>query len=402
MRDLIIKHNPWWKNQEDVMIKKWESTRIRWVPKWIDKIGLQPFSLNFIIGPRQIGKTTGVKLLIQKLLKKRAAESIFYFNCDFVPDINYLKKLLDTYLEFKKSENVESSFIFLDEITSVPEWWRVVKGYIDLGVFENDVVTITGSSSLKLKGETELFPGRRGKGKDIVVHPLSFREFLGIHGIKVKTAENPEKGMKRLLKREDEIRNFFSLYTKTGGFPLSVNEDPTAEEQFLAGFEGEVLKSKHNLQLMKEVISSILRKAPSPLSLSTIGRDVGVSYKTIQDYTEVLKSFFVMDTAFYKDRKRIVWRKERKFFFLDPFITNTLSSWCGEEYLDSAFYEWLVQSHLLRKFGSVFYFRDSFEIDCIANDLKVEVKIGKPHRRYPDDVLILDSETLPLFLSVVV
>ncbi len=27
-------------------------------------------------------------------------------------------------------------------------------------------------------------------------------------------------------------------------------------------------------------------------------------------------------------------------------------------------------------FGSVFYFRNSFEIDCIADDLRVEVKIS--------------------------
>ena len=401
MHELIIKHNPWWGGQEDVLIKKWKAMGTKWTPNWIQQVSLKPFSLNFVIGPRQTGKSTGIKLLIQELLKENAAESIFYFNCDFIPDTDSFKKLIDAYLDYKRSQSIKSSFIFLDEITSVPEWWRTIKGYTDLGVFENDVLTVTGSSSIKLKGESELFPGRRGRGKNIMVHPLSFREFLDVHGVKINPTGNLEKDMKALFKEEDGALKLFSKFVKTGGFPTSINEDPTAEEQFIAAFEGEVLRSKRSLQLMKEVISSVIRKAPSPLSFSTIGRDVGVSYKTVQDYVEILQNLFIMDTAFYSDRKRVVWRKERKFFFTDPFVARTLAWWCGEKYLDSAFYEWLAQSHLLRKFGSVYYFRNSFEIDCIAGDLKIEVKISKPHVRYPKDVLILDAKALPLFLSVV-
>ena len=136
------------------------------------------------------------------------------------------------------------------------------------------------------------------------------------------------------------------------------------------------------------------------MSFSTIGKDIGVSYKTVQEYTETLKNLLVLDMAPYRS-ERVKWRKEKKFFFLDPFMADTLSLWSGERYLESALYEWLVQAHLVRKYGSVFYFKDSFEIDCIAGDLRVEVKAGKPHRNYPKDVLILDSENLPLFLSVV-
>lgn len=86
---------------------------------------------------------------------------------------------------------------------------------------------------------------------------------------------------------------------------------------------------------------------------------------------------------------------------MDAFLAKTLSIWCGEKFLESALYEWLVQSHLLRKFGNVYYYRNSFEIDCIADSLKVEVKLGKPHRKYPKDVMILDETNLPIFLAVI-
>lgn len=38
------------------------------------------------------------------------------------------------------------------------------------------------------------------------------------------------------------------------------------------------------------------------------------------------------------------------------------------------------------------------KLHCIAGDLKVEVKAGKPHRKYPKGVRILEEEDLPRFL----
>lgn len=399
MRELLFKQNPWWEGKKDYHIEKWESMKIRWIPKWIKNISLNPYSLNFIVGPRQTGKTTGIKLLIKKLLKKFRAESIFYFDCTLLADMESLRRVLDEYFEVKRLERIESSFIFLDEVTSLKDWWRIVKGYVDMGILKNDVLIISGSSSLKLKREAELFPGRRGKGKDIFVLPLTFREFLEVNGIVIESTGKVEEDMKSLWRIEGEIREKFKVYLNVGGFPISINEDPTAELQLISSIESELLRTGKSLGLAKAILSTIFKKAPSPLSFSTIGSDVGVSYKTAQDYLEVLQNLFILNVALFK-RDEIKWRKERKFFFSDPFLAKTLSLWCGEKYLESAFYEWIVQEHLWRKFSSVYYFRNRFEIDCIAGSLKIEVKIGKPHRDYPKNVLILDLENLPIFLAV--
>ncbi|MCD6408766.1 MAG: ATP-binding protein [Candidatus Verstraetearchaeota archaeon] len=401
MHELIEKHNPWWFGREDITINAWRSQRIRWVPKWIHEISLTPFSFNIITGSRQVGKTTGIKLLIQQLVEQNPPESVFYFNCDFLPDIHALRKLLETYMEFKRSKGLATSYIFLDEITSVPEWWRILKGFIDLGAFEKDVVTVTGSSSLRLRGETELFPGRRGEGRTICVYPLSFREFLEVHGVQVEATGDLEKDMRRLLPLESTIRELFNRYLEAGGYPLSINSHPSAEEQFIAAFEGEILRAGRSLQLTKEVIAAIIRKAPSPTPYLAIGREIGISYKTVQEYVELLKRLLILDEALYRS-DAIKWRKERKFFFLDPFAARTLALWVDEKPLEAALYEWVVQAHLQRRFGAVYYYRDSYEVDCIARDLKIEVKAGKPHRRYPKKVMILDREALPLFLSVIV
>ena len=399
MEELILKQNPWFEGKKDYTLEKWEAMRVKWIPKWINEISLQPFSLNFVIGPRQVGKTTGIKLLINELLKKFPSKGIFYFDCTPLTTLENLKRILDKFLEIKKLENIKNSFIFLDEVTSIEGWWRIIKSYIDMGIFRDDVITVSGSSSLKLKGEAELFPGRRGFGRDVFVLPLTFKEFLGIKGVEVKSKGNIEEDMKALFGLESKIREEFKNYLKSGGFPLSINEDPTSELQLISSIESEILRAKKSLELSKMIIASILRKAPSPLSFSTIGNDVGVSYKTVQEYVEMFRRLFILDVALFKENK-VKWRKERKFFFFDPFLAKSLSLWSGEEYLESALYEWVVQSHMQRKFGSVYYYRNKFEVDCIAGNLKIEIKVGKPHREYPKDVLILDSENLPLFLAV--
>ncbi|BCU66797.1 hypothetical protein HS7_02340 [Sulfolobales archaeon HS-7] len=84
-----MEENIWWRGKdyinEDVEIKKRNSAKFKWIPKEMNKVSLQPFSLNFIVGPRQVGKTTFMKLLIKKLLESNYNPlSIFYCNCDIV------------------------------------------------------------------------------------------------------------------------------------------------------------------------------------------------------------------------------------------------------------------------------------------------------------------------------
>ena len=69
--EILFSQNPWWENKEweeqDKNLVEFREMKIRWIPKWIEQISFKPFSLNFIVGPRQVGKTTGLKLLIKNL-----------------------------------------------------------------------------------------------------------------------------------------------------------------------------------------------------------------------------------------------------------------------------------------------------------------------------------------------
>ncbi len=67
-------------------------------PKFIPRL---PRSNSLIMGPRQSGKTTAMKLAIKELIDSGVDPSaVFYFSCDSLRDKDDLIRLLDEYRRF--------------------------------------------------------------------------------------------------------------------------------------------------------------------------------------------------------------------------------------------------------------------------------------------------------------
>jgi len=378
--------NPWWSHEEwesrDKNLVDYGSLKVKWIPKWIDEISLEPFSLNFVLGLRQVGKTTGLKLLIRKLVENEN-ENVVYIDWDAFPDFISLREAINSYLEVVQSENTK--YVFLDEVTSIAGWWKAVKYLIDIGKLENCVVTVTGSSSLRVRREAELFPGRTGHGKVIEVLPLNFREFVSVFGVKNYRLEY------------DRVMELFRRYLEVGGFPLTING--FSSNHVLNALVGEFVRFGKSLEIAKETFSSLISKMPSALSFRAVASDTsGYSYKTIQEYLEFFKNLYILNFAYLREGDKILYRKEKKIFFRDPLLLNVFSAWSGTSFLYSALVENVVQEHMYRRFGEIYYYRNAYEVDCVAGNLKVEVKAGKPHRRYPRGVVVLEEEEIPGFL----
>ncbi len=377
--------NPWWEGKEDYHVRRWKEQKLHWRPKWLDMLSLRPFSLNFILGPRQVGKTTGIKLLIRELLKENPPESVVYINVEVLPSHRELSALLRQFQETKREEGIKTGYIFLDEVTSLEGWWRGVKPLIDAGLLENDVVTVTGSSSLRVKRDIELFPGRRGTGSTIEVTPLSFPEYVEIRGLK-------KPGLQR-----EKVLKLFEDYLTTGGFPASINGLPM--DDLLGAYIGELVRFGKSLEIAKETLAAAVKSAPSATSFRALaGMTSGYSYKVIQDYIEFFTELYILGIAYLKQGNQVLYKREKKFFFRDPLLARLFALWSGTELKEDALYEWVVQEHLYRRFGEVYYYRNSYEVDAVAGNLRVEVKAGKAHRRYPKNVKVLEKEDVPFFL----
>jgi len=378
--------NPWWHVDDwenvDRHLKIFNSSNYRYLPPWIGQVSLEPFSLNFIVGPRQVGKTTGIKLLIKKLLEDGySAQKIVYLDCEIFPDFVSLGNLLSELLQTLGKDLI----LILDEASSLANWWKPVKFLIDADRLGESVVIVTGSSSIRVRKEAELFPGRRGKGKEIEALPLNFKEYVALHGVKNYKLEY------------DKVIELFKSYLQTGGFLSVINGYSVTE--VIRGFISEMNKFNKSLEIAKEIFASLISKLPSALSYRAIASETsGYSYKIVQEYIEFFRNLYILDIAYLKREGLVQHRKEKKIFFRDPLFLRLFSEWSSSKFLESALYEAVVQEHLMRKFGEIYYYRDSYEIDCIAGNFKIEVKAGKPHRKYPKDVRVLNEEEIPSFL----
>ena len=376
--------NPWWLGESDRDWEAFEKLTYRIWPNWIENLSLRPFSLNFVIGPRRVGKTLGIKLLIRKLLEnEKSPYAIFYFSCDVLESYRDLLEVLNDYLKSKKKRKIKRAFIFLDEVTLVESWWRALKFLIDRGELRNDVVTVTGSISLTIGRHFETFGGRRGNGRTIRVTPLSFREYYGLFYKEFFP-----------LKAEE----VFEDYIETGGYLAYLNGDLKVEE--IVGFLKADLKAlDRSTDLARDIMGAILDKAPSPVSFNSIAKAVGISPHTARDYVELFEAFHILLQVLYLGGDGKVYpRKERKIILRDPLIAKAMGMWTRRTLGIDVLYEWLVQEHLYRKFGEVFYYRNSYEVDAIADGIKVEVKSGERRGGYPKDVRVLSGRDVPDFL----
>lgn len=101
----FVDQNPWWKDVNtlttDKHLSDFAGSVIKWEPriKFFFKSSVD--AIYTIRGPRQVGKTTLIKILIRDSFKNlyRSADSIFYYSCDLVGDPRQLKEVVSSYLE---------------------------------------------------------------------------------------------------------------------------------------------------------------------------------------------------------------------------------------------------------------------------------------------------------------
>ncbi|MFA4668203.1 ATP-binding protein [Pyrococcus kukulkanii] len=385
MIGLLEDQNPWWIHEEDPELKEFKKLRYRITPKWIEEISLQPFSLNFILGPRRVGKTLGMKLLIKNILKNsKNPYSVFYFDCSILENYKELVEIMEAYFKIRRRKGVRSSYIFLDEVTLLPDWWRGVKYLIDRKKFIEDVLTVTGSITLARERIIGAFGGRMGRGRIIEVTPLSFREYYHLFSQEFARSKASE---------------IFENYLETGGYLAYLNGMLTTKDVILT-IKSDILTLGKSTSIARDVIGAIIDVAPDPVSFRKLGERSGVSVPTVREYIEVFEALHILLQIPFRDEGgRIIERKDRKFIIRDPLIARALAEWAGREIGKEVLYEWIVQEHLYRKFGEVFYFRtDKYEIDAVAKGIKIEVKSGRIKRKYPRDVMVIGGEEIPEFL----
>ncbi len=146
------------------------------------------YGIIVIKGPRRIGKTSTLKLLIDDSIREGfPKESFLYLTLDddsFFTEIDKKQKLKEILTkiinEYKQKD--KPLILILDEVTFYKGWARVLKNLYDSGVIKEGVgIIATGSYSLDLSGAKRELSGRFGPlgeacGEELVFPPRRFAE----------------------------------------------------------------------------------------------------------------------------------------------------------------------------------------------------------------------------------
>lgn len=396
----LATENPWWTNikaiYEDNEIISIDTCKVNWIPRIFYRFSLDNDVINTLRGPRQVGKTTLVKLLIKKLLEDGIeGRKIFYWRCDLIQGPKDLVDLINNYIDSTREIFSERLYIFLDEISTVKDWQIGLKYLYDGGKFNNVFVILTGSHTIDIKKASERLPGRRGDVDmvyDKIFVPMKFSEYVELRDEDLKTVMrkcdllNVNKRAsvffqlaKNAIPREinelnlylDKINRLYDEYLLTGGIIKAICSyldngfiPDIIYNTYVDSTIGDIKRWNKRESYLSQLIKTLVDRLSSLTSWNSIRKNTDIgSSSTVSEYIDILKSSFVSCPIYQIDRSKAgpYVPKDKKVYFLDPFIFHALRHWVyqGSAYEESIKYlsddvnksklvESVVCDHLIR------------------------------------------------------
>jgi len=395
----------------------------KFLSKIISELGSR--ELVFLLGTRQVGKTTLSKLIAQE----SDFRNIYFFDFE---DKEY-RELFNT-VSINKLEQIfkleaidieQKNLIIFDEIQLLDDPSNMLKLIYDH--FPTVKIIATGSSSLEIKAKfSDSLAGRKRVYK---IEPLDFDEFL------LFKKEEKLLRLRKMFKEEKEKLSMISImksqtprflelleeYLIYGGYPevvlLGSREEKIVKLDSIASsyIQKDIkdLANIENIDGYNKLIKYLSINIGNMINLSSISTAIGLSLPTVKKYINLLQETFIIDELkpFFRNKNKEI-SKNGKIFFKDIGVRNlqiknfnTLSyrTDVGELYENYVFNQLDSQEIL----SSLYMYRtqSKTEIDFVKIKESIaslyEVKSGSNHKipkaiiefekRYSDEFLKIDK-----------
>jgi len=239
-----------------------------------------------LTGPRQTGKTT-----LSKMLKS----DYDYFNFDSLEDRLSLQE---------KSWDRSKDLVIFDELHKLKNWKSWLKGVYDTeGIPPSLLVT----GSVKLDTYRKVGDSLAGRFFQFRMHPLDLKE--------IKTFVNP-KNLETELDKLLEIGGFPEpFFNGTNRF---YNRWKKSHLDIILKQDLIELENVQQIIQCETLIQLLKNRVGSPVSYSSLARDLQCSDKTVKRWLTILENMYVIFKVppFHKNIARAI-QKAPKFYFYD-------------------------------------------------------------------------------------
>lgn len=270
--------------------------------------------IKIVTGIRRCGKSYLLFKLFRDYLRNEGVRDDHVIMVDLEDRRNMELRDPDRLLKYIDDHMKDSDmyYILLDEIQLVSEFEDVLNSYLKI---ENADVYVTGSNSKFLS--KDVITEFRGRGWEIKITPLCFREFLSVY-----------QGT-----REDALKEYLTY----GGLPkLFSFEDEVQKRDYLKGLFAKTymtdikeryhIKQDAELEELIDVIASSIGGLTNPQKLENTFKtvkNVQLSKQTIKAYLDILEEAFLIEKSVRYDIKgRKYISTPSKYYFTDLGLRN--------------------------------------------------------------------------------
>ncbi len=253
-----------------------------------------------LLGPRQSGKTTLTKKIIQSF-----GDDGGYFDCQLA-EVRKHFVLGDPDALMRLAEG--KRIVAFDEAQTIQNIGAILKAFFD--TYPHIQIIATGSSSFDLANKIK--EPMTGRAFEFLLLPLSLEEI----------------SLVKEVTKEDLYE-----YMRLGQYPAVVGAETTLEkEEAIKSISTNylykdifVFEAIRNPKVFEDLLKLLALQIGSTVSINELSRSLGVTRTTVNRYMRLLEQSFIIKRVYsFSTNPRTELKKAFKVFFLDVGVRNAL------------------------------------------------------------------------------
>ena len=353
METLLYRFNPWWEGEKAAEGK---IDREKYTRKLFSLA--ETNDIVFLTGLRRVGKTTIMKLLIDRLIEAGTEPGkVFYVSLDFYGlEKHSILEIVEAFYKVRNISFSEKTYLFLDEVAYKEKFALQLKNLYDL---YNVKIFASSSSASVLRDRKAALTGRE---RIVEILPLDFREFIKFKDIRIKKSDT------------HLLENYFEEFMMLGGIPEYVlTEDIEYIKQLIDDILYKDIVACHNIKekgILRDFFFLLMERAGKQVSINKLAKIMGISPDTVRRFLSYFEGTFMIYLVERCGKLNERIKSPRKLYVGDVGIRNAVTGFRDK----GAVFENLIYL-TIKHFHPCYVWQDGAEVDFLTDDgILIEAK----------------------------